>query len=390
MPQNNPATPLQSHIIEKIRQAGGRIPFRDYMEEALYHPTLGYYMNQRPKLGREGDFVTAPEITSLFGELLTLQCIEIWQAMGSPSCFTVLEAGAGSGRLAQDMLTTASHFVPFHEALRYAILERSGDFQQRQKVLLNDSPAAFERVMWHDSLASLQEAGGFEGVILSNEFLDAFPVHWVEVGEKGLLELAVAEADGGLKVESMAPEAPLEAACLDHLDPPLEPGVRTEVGLDGRRWAQEAAKLLQCGVMISIDYGYTGAEYYHPSRIQGTLCGYYQHEQVNDPLAHPGEMDLTAHVDFSALAADCEKVGLETLGYTTQGWFLMGLGILERLEMLRKKMGPGEALENLEKSVRRLIMPEAMGERFKVLAQGRGLKGAALAGFRLNDQRQRL
>ncbi|MBF0588018.1 MAG: SAM-dependent methyltransferase [Magnetococcales bacterium] len=382
---------LRAVLSAMIQEAGGRLRFRDWMEAALYHPQWGYYMAQRPRLGREGDFVTAPEMTSLFGELLALQWIEVWQAMGKPNPFTVVEAGAGSGRLALDVLTTSARFADYYAALRYVIIERSPDFQQRQKLLLEDVAASGRPVFWCEALQELDAGQGIEGVIFSNEFLDAFPVHWVEMGEAGLLELAIAERqDGGWEVVAVEPQAPLEPDYLSGLETPLPIGVRTEVGLDGQHWVAEAAGRLQRGVMVTIDYGYTGPEYYHASRLEGTLTGFWQHAQLNDPLAHPGEMDLTAHVDFSAVARVGERAGVRTMGYTTQGWFLMGLGILERLEQLRAKMAPGEALESLEKTVQRLVMPQAMGDRFKVLAQGRGVDPLKLSGFRLNDQRHRL
>ncbi|MBF0623334.1 MAG: SAM-dependent methyltransferase [Magnetococcales bacterium] len=369
-------------------QQGVGLPFRDYMDLVLYHPREGYYMGVTSPIGRGGDFVTSPEITSLFGELLTLQWIEIWQALGQPGRFTVVELGPGSGRLAADVLTTARRFPPFCAALDYRLVECSPGLQDLQRRTLA-AIGALEQVSWPDG----QALTGIEGVIFSNEFFDALPVHWVEQGEDGLLELRVHRGEQGWIARPGPPGAGLDPELLARRGIHLAPGHRTEVGLEGLAWMERLARTLERGLLVTVDYGHPAADYYHPVRSAGTLAGHRRQERVDDPLAHPGAMDLTAHVDFSALAAAGTRGGLDTLGFTAQGWFLLGLGILERLEQVQRRQGETGAAggEALKEAVLRLIMPGAMGERFKVLAQGRGLpEDFRPAGFRLNDQRHRL
>lgn len=379
---------MLSFLKQAITQAGGALPFHRYMQQVLYHPQYGYYMSNRPRLGRQGDFVTAPEMTSLFGELLTLQCMEIWTRLGQPTCFQLLEAGAGNGKLAADILRTARRFPAFQAALTYAILEISPDFQARQRQTLEEAGISAKTLHWFHDLSSFSESS-FEGVILSNEFLDAFPVHWVEMTEDGLQELAVIQGKKGLEAHKIAIAPPLDPHYFVTLGVNLPVGMRTEIGLAGMAWMEQMGRILKRGVVLSIDYGYTQAEYYGPALPQGTLTGFYQHQQVADPLLHPGEMDLTAHVEFTAMARAGEKGGLTTLGYTTQAWFLMGLGILQRLEILAASQEK-TAHERLRQTVLRLIMPQGMGDRFKVLAQGKGLSADTLAGFSLNNKHQRL
>ncbi|MEO5364310.1 MAG: SAM-dependent methyltransferase [Magnetococcus sp. DMHC-8] len=379
---------LQSILRQAIAQAGGLLPFVRFMDLALYHPRHGYYMTGRSRLGRTGDFVTAPEMTSLFGELLTLQWIEIWQQLDQPARFQVVEAGAGSGKLAVDILRTARRFPAFQEALAYGVLEISPDFRALQRRTLAEAGFAPDRIDWYDTLADLAE-GGVEGVLFSNELLDALPVHWLEMTAAGLRELGVALDGAGLTTGLMPVAPPLGADHFTRLGLTLPVGMRTEVGLAASDWMAQAARCLRRGVIVTIDYGYTQAEYYGPALPQGTLTGFYRHQQVADPLQHPGEMDLTAHVNFTAVAQAGEAQGLTTLGYTTQAWFLMGLGILQRLERLAGAW-PAAEQQRLQQTVMRLIMPQGMGERFKVLAQGRGLTASLLSGFSLHNPVARL
>ncbi|GAB0055896.1 hypothetical protein SIID45300_00195 [Candidatus Magnetaquicoccaceae bacterium FCR-1] len=378
--------PIAGVLREAIAGAGGSLPFCRFMELALYHPRHGYYMTGRTRVGRGGDFVTAPELTSLFGELLALQCIEIWQLLGRPALFEVIEMGGGSGRLALDILTTARRFPEFFPALRYGLVEISPDFRDRQERLLQEAGFGPERVAW---LAGVPETVA-DGVILGNEFLDAMPVHWVEMGADGLRELAVTmDRDGGLQNCHREPCEARIAAYFEGAGIGLPVGFRDEVGLAAWDWMADVGMRLRRGVLLMIDYGEVDQDHFGPYRQAGTLVGHRDGERVDDPLRHPGAMDLTAHVNFSAMARAGVAGGLELLGFTTQGWFLQGLGILERLEMAARRMEP-EAVERLRKVAMRLLLPDEMGERFKVLAMGRGVGDGVLSGFRLNDQRNRL
>ncbi|MBF0440128.1 MAG: SAM-dependent methyltransferase [Magnetococcales bacterium] len=381
---------MSSLVLQKLAEVlvanGGVLSFRRFMELALYHPDFGYYMTGRARIGREGDFVTSPELTSLFGELLTLQCVEIWELLDRPKPFCLVEMGGGTGRLSADLMTTARRFPGFFDALSLVLVDTSPDFRARQEQLLLSCDVDLGKVSWRSDLPERVE----HGVILGNEFLDALPIHWVEMGGEGLLEIGVSlNGEGGLKTVLIPPQPPMDEGYLVRAGIELAVGERTEVGLVAADWMREAGRVLQNGVLLLIDYGDTAKEYHSPGRGAGRLVGHRGHERIDDPLCFPGEMDLTAHVDFSAMVRAGQAGGLDLLGYTTQGWFLLGLGILERLEQATRRMSE-EAAMALRQTAMRLMMPQEMGERFKVLAMGRGMKERGLSGFRLNDQRQRL
>ncbi|MBF0448530.1 MAG: SAM-dependent methyltransferase [Magnetococcales bacterium] len=380
------------HFIKKlIEKSGGIIPFERYMSEVLYNPDQGYYCVPKKRIGPGGDFVTSPEITSLFGELLALQMIELWQLMGSPATFQLIEVGPGSGRLACDLLHTAKRFTAFYCAVEYGLVEISPDFRSIQQTNLNQV-GVLDKVRWYRDIQELAKPG-VVGVIFGNEFLDALPVHRVEMTERGLEELGVKWVEGS---DDSGHFEPAHLPLSKEIDPDyfkirnveLAMGTRTEIGLAGQRWIERCGQVLKQGMILMIDYGHPQSEYYAAVRTQGTLAGHLCQVRVDNPLSHAGEMDLTAHVDFSAILAAGRKSGLHLLGYTTQGWFLMGLGILERLEMISKR--DETRLNAAKEAVMRLILPEGMGEVFKVMALGRGLQGASMSGFRLNEQSHRL
>ncbi|MBF0621919.1 MAG: SAM-dependent methyltransferase [Magnetococcales bacterium] len=378
---------LNDYLRAQADSSGGVLPFVRFMAHALYHPQWGYYISGRPKLGRGGDFVTAPEMTAMFGELIAVQIVEVWEIMGCPDSFTVVEMGGGSGKLAWDVLGVLQRIQPLYDALSFVLIETSPDFQNQQRNRLSEDPKRLSVCVWETDITACDS---FEGVIYSNEFLDALPVHWVEMTESGLQERAVVWQDERWDFTCIPPELPLSADYFDHLNCALSVGFQTEVGLAGQQWMALAANQLNRGLILSIDYGYCAKDYY--ALPQGTLMGHRGHQTVNNPLETPGEMDLTAHVDFSAIARSGVQQGLTTIGWTTQAWFLMGLGLLERMDaVMRSATIPESDREHVRQTVMRLTMPDGMGERFKVLAQGRGLpEGAVLTGFRLNDQQKRL
>ncbi|MBF0425685.1 MAG: SAM-dependent methyltransferase [Magnetococcales bacterium] len=385
---------LQTILHQAAAATGGVLPFVRFMELCLYHPEQGYYMRKRCRIGRGGDFVTAPTITSLFGELITLQWIEVWEQLSRPRHFDLIELGAGGGELAADILRTAGRFPEFARALRYSIIETSPDFCRQQQQTLAPLRAAGTVVRWHANLDTLTAAlpEGIVGGILSNEFFDALPVHWLTMTTEGLRALGATWRDDRWQMVTMALPEEIPADYFTRRGLALAIGQQTEIGLHGVAWMRRLGTLMRRGVILTIDYGHPGREYHHAAYHAGHLVGHHRHARVDDPLAFPGEMDLTSHVDFSALASGGAAAGLATLGFTTQGWFLLGLGILTRLErLLARENLTREQREQLQGAVHRLIMPEAMGERFKVLAQGIDLPpGLLLAGFGLNDQQHRL
>jgi SAM-dependent MidA family methyltransferase len=384
-----------SFLQQLVRDAGGVVPFHRFMEWALYHPQQGYYMGSRARIGRSGDFVTAPEMSSLFGELLTLEWISVWQQMGSPDRFTVVEIGGGNGRLMADAWCTARKFPRFLQALEWIACERSPDFVSRQRQALDASGNREVNCRWVDGIDALAD-DSIVGILFSNELFDALPVHWLEVTAGGVRELGVALEDGNwrrvwLDLPLPAGLAPWVAAHGSR----LEVGTQAEVGLAGEALMQQLGRKLRYGIVMTIDYGYPDGELYAVARTAGTLVGFRTHQQVNDPLEFPAAMDLTAHVDFTALARAGESVGLHSLGFTTQGWYLLGLGILQRMGQITAGVDQATAdgtqsVTLLRQTVMRLILPEAMGERFKVLVQGRGMDTVALAGFSLDNRMDRL
>ncbi|MBF0380622.1 MAG: SAM-dependent methyltransferase [Magnetococcales bacterium] len=378
---------MKSELKKLIGESGGTIPFIRFMEEALYHPQKGYYTKVAKRLGPGGDFVTAPELTSLFGELLCLQMIELWQLLGSPKKFQLVELGPGSGRLAHDILRTAQKFKDFYTAVSYELVEISDDFSQRQKQLLKKGKL-HKKARWHKDFDGVAN-GGVVGVIFANEFLDALPVHLVEQSPHGLSEVGVKlNEDGEFTTEILPLAEKIGGDYFTSRGITLATGTRTEIGLPGQEWVKQAGAKLRQGMVLLIDYGHPQKDYYAAVRTNGTLAGHLKHVRVDDPLANPGEMDLTAHVDFTAILAAGREAGLDLVGYTTQAWFLMGLGILERLDILSKAGGADTG--PLKEAVKRLIMPEGMGETFKVMVLGKGIEGQQLSGFRLNQQNDKL
>ncbi len=362
---------LRQHIADAIKNAGGWLSFARYMELALYAPGLGYYSGGATKFGRAGDFVTAPEISPLFGQTLAAQVAEIMAG----SAAQVLEAGAGSGALAADLLLALQGLgvLPEH----YAILELSGELRERQRqTLAARAPALLARVSWLDALPTT-----FSGAVIANELLDALPTHIVVWREDGIAERGVGlDTDGEFMwVERPATGALLEtAAALPVVAPYL-----SEINLAARAWAAEWGRILQSGALLLIDYGYPQHEYYHPQRDRGSLLCHYRHHAHEDPLWLPGLNDITAHVDFTAVIAAAYEAGLNLYGHTSQAQFLLNCGIIELLARC-----PAEDAARylpLAAGAQKLISPQEMGERFKVMAMGRGLQ-EPLLGFRRGDR----
>lgn len=375
---------LVALIRAELDSSGGRIPFARFMELALYAPGLGYYSAGSVKLGVAGDFVTAPEVSSLFAYCLARQCRPLLQAIPRGE---ILEFGAGTGALACDLLRE----LEVLEALprRYGIVELSADLRARQQALLQERvPHLLGRITWHARLPDTP----MSGVILANEVLDAMPVHRL-VKQGGWRELYVGWREGaGFAYEP----GPLS-------EPRLEERLRTilaggggedfpdgyvlEICLAAERWVAAAADTLASGAILLADYGQPRAEHYHPRREGGTLRCFYRHRVHADPLILVGLQDITTDVEFTALAEAAVGAGLTVAGYTSQSYFLLGGGLMEWEERLQQA-APVERLR-LAQQIRRLTLPGEMGERFKVMALARGIE-VALPGFALRDERGRL
>ncbi len=334
----------------EIAAAGGWISFARYMELALHAPGIGYYARGDRQFGAAGDFVTAPELGSLFGRTLARQLKEI----EGP----ILELGAGSGALAETLLKELDR--------EYLILETSSALRERQRARLGGKVKFLDR---------LPER--FRGAVIANEVVDAMPVHAVAWRDQGIMERGVCI---DLKWEERAAQGRvLEEAKAIGVAAPYE----SEIGLAGPAWMRSLAASLERGVLLVVDYGFPRGEFYHPQRSMGTLMCHARHRAHGDPFLQPGEQDITAHVDFSALAAAAREAGLEVLGYATQAQFLVNCGITEVLAQAN--------LENalhyapIAAEAQQLLSPAEMGELFKVLAVGRGSEGK-LSGFSRGDR----
>lgn len=370
---------LRGLIRAEIVAAGGRLPFDRFMDLALYAPGLGYYVAGAAKLGAAGDFVTAPEVSPLFGACLAVQVAEVLERLGGGD---ILELGPGTGSMAVQVLSGLNRL----DALpgRYRLLEPSPDLRERQQDALTRShPGLVGRCEWLDRLPV-----GFRGVILANEVLDAMPVQRFRVGEGGAVEECfVCERAGGLE-DAWGPirspglgetVAGLQAAGLAG-----SPGYSSEVNLRLGPWLAALGETMTAGLALLIDYGYPRSAYYQPDRSMGTLMCHVRHRAHPDPYLHIGLQDITAHVDFSAAARAGLDAGFALAGFSTQGHFLIGCGI-ERL-MLGENGAPDL---DLALGAKQLLLPAAMGERFKVLGLTRGVAGP-WCGFSVRDLSDRL
>ena len=353
---------LLERIGAELAAAGNWMSFARYMELVLHEPGLGYYAGGARKLGAGGDFVTAPELSPLFGRALARQVAQLLQPGDA-----VLEFGAGSGVLAEVLLSEL-------EGMKYQILETSPELRDRQQKRLGN------RVQWLDQLPR-----DFRGVILANEVLDAMPVHAVAWTHAGILERGVCANEGQLAWSDRAAQGPVLARSSElEIEIPPSGRYESELALFARAWMLSLGRFLARGAILVIDYGFPAREYFHPQRSMGTLACHYRHHVHGDPFYLPGLQDVTAHVDFSALAQAAAGAGLEVLGYATQAQFLVNCGITDLLA----KEDPADTKRYLPlaSAVQKLLSPSEMGELFKVLAVGKGLKDP-LSGFSSGERR---
>jgi len=370
---------LLALIGEEVRAGGGWLPFERYMELALYAPGLGYYSAGAHKLGAGGDFVTAPEVSDLFGRCVARQCAPLLQASGGD----ILELGAGTGRMAASILSELAALGALPR--RYQILEVSADLAERQRVRLAGLPPELcGRIEW---LSALPEPG-FAGVMLANEVADALPCRRFVVRGAAVHELGVSLAEGGF-AETEGPPAPALAHECARLfaglgaSPPE--GYVSEVCLRADAWIASLAAALGQGALLVFDYGLPRRHYYHPQRATGTLRCHFRQRVHDDPYLNVGLQDITAWVDFTRLAESADAAGLAVEGFSSQAAFLLGLGI----ESLVAAAGTELERVRLAGESRRLVMPEEMGEAFKVIALTRGA-ALPLPGFALQDLRHLL
>ncbi len=380
---------LVASITEEIR-ASGPITFARFMELALYHPRFGYYTRLETgadadadtpggigedRIGWGGDYFTSSDVHPVLAQALAQQVRQMDTLLGRPDPLTVIEMGAGKGTLASDFLAAcAKEPGGWFDRVRYMIIERSPAMQAAQRATLGPWLGQSGRVAWVSQLDDLP-AGSLVGVLFSNELVDAFPVHRLRI-EQGEPKEVYVDCQGGRFCERVGPlSTPALKEHLRRLDLSLPEGYTTEANLEALAWMKGVARVLGRGFVITIDYGHTARDLYGPDRQRGTLLCYYHHLVSEDPYTRVGLQDMTAHVDFTSLAAVGEESGLHVTGFTNQMSFLMGLGVEQLLESLE----PGSA--ELP-SVVQLLRPEGMGRTFKILIQHKGLTEPQLDGLR--------
>jgi SAM-dependent MidA family methyltransferase len=354
-------------LLHQQAQASDGISFADFMAQALYHPKYGYYMTSRDRIGKAGDYYTSSSVNALFGRLVARQLAQMAELLSSET-FQIVEQGAGEGHLALDILDALAEEAPeLYARLTYTLIELSQDNRQRQAKNLD---AHTDKVSWSDENNWSITSGCF----LSNELVDAFPVHVVEKHSGVLKEVFVVSQDNTFIEEVRAATDPRLAEYFAWLDCAPVEGNRAEVNLAASDWIRQVGRRVEQGFVMTIDYGYPAKELYAPHRRLGTLMCYHRHQADDNPYDRVGEKDITAHIDFTALQKAGSEVGLETLSFSEQYRFLLGLGFFEELVRLEAAATDEKEARALRLTLKNLIMPEGgMGETFKVLVQGKNV-----------------
>lgn len=359
---------LTEILINKIKK-GGPISFHDFMEIALYYPSLGYYDAAQNRIGERGDYYTSPVLSPLFGSIIGRQLEEMWHVLDKKP-FTIVEYGAGTGVLCHDILRYLKNNEALYTDLRYCIIEKSETMRKLEKSNLA------EKVSWYNSINEISE---INGCVLSNELLDNFPVHKVVMKDQ-LMEAFVDYQNGFIEV--LQPANKDLKNYLQEQNITLSKDHTTEINLQAIDWIRDIASHLKQGFVLTIDYGFSATELYSSKRNSGTLICYKGHEVNELPYSNIGSQDITAHVNFTALNHWGKKYGLQYSGYTTQDHFLRSLGLMNYLRQLEMDQAPDK--KNLIIQIQKLLMD--MGSKFKVLIQQKGVKNKGLSGMQFPFQ----
>lgn len=355
--------PLLSILLKEIQQSGA-LPFRRFMELALYHPEHGYYASGRARIGKAGDFFTSVSVGRIYGRLLASICRECWERLERPADFTIVEQGANDGSMAADLLDALrEQDDSFSRTATYLIVEPFEINRQRQQERLREFP----EVRWVDSLEDLPE---FTGIHLSNELLDAFPVDVLRWSGANWEEECVACRDGLLSWTQRSIEDPYLQQATANLPTHLPQGFRVEINPGLSPWLATLHTKLQRGIILTVDYGQSGEDRYAPHRADGTVTAYRGHQRYNDPLPEPGLRDITAQVDFTTLAQSARAVGFVLLGYSDQHHFLVGTAE-PWLRSLGDLTAASDAARGDLRSLQTLLNPVTMGRQFKAIAFGK-------------------
>jgi SAM-dependent MidA family methyltransferase len=377
---------LEQKIIKKIRN-DGPITFKTFMEMALYYPDLGYYSSAKSLIGRRGDFYTGPHLHSIFGAMIGKQLVEMWDALDRPDNFKAVEMGAGHGYLCRDIfdyLHTASAGTSGSEAKKnflnsfhYIIIEPFAHFEKKQRELLADYQS---RISWAMALHEFPKET-IRGCFLSNELLDALPVHLVEMDDS-LQEVYVTSDSKGLIEDRNTPSSDALLNYLQDFSISLQSGYRTEINLGIKAWMLDVSSVLSEGFILTIDYGYSAKEYYSEDRTTGTIMCYHKHMYNENPYQNIGEQDITAHINFSSIKQWGSEAGLMTAGYCPQGTYLISSGIDELIS--EQYSESPDYLSEISK-IKGLIMPQGMGESHSVMVLYKGGRLPELRGFMMRN-----
>jgi len=327
---------LQQKIIRRIKSEGP-ITFKNFMEMALYEPELGYYSSEKTRIGRSGDFYTSSHLHPTFGMMIGKQIEEMWEIMNKPSVFQIVEMGSGAGYLCKDILEYYKGLGiggqglerEIIKNLQYIIVELNPAMREQQKKLLSDYS---DKIRW---ASSVRELNDIKGCFLSNELLDAFPVHIIEMNDE-IKEIFISADNEKLIEIKGAPGASEIADYLKEFSIEFEKGHRTEINLEIKKWLGEINRILTEGFILTIDYGYSSKDYYSEDRDRGTLLCYHEHRVTENPYQNIGEQDITAHVNFSSVKKWGDEIGIKTIGFCRQGTFLVSLGIDEAIAEIYK------------------------------------------------------
>jgi SAM-dependent MidA family methyltransferase len=374
---------LYNLICDRVAASSGqRITFAEYMDLVLYHPDYGYYSSGKVDIGARGDFYTSVSLGTDFGELIAEQVAQIWNILGCPVPFKLLEMGAGQGQLVSDILHHLQQkFFLLFQATEYIIVEQAPSLIQRQQNLLKEWIDKGVKLCWK-TWEDIEDAS-IVGCCFSNELVDAFPVHRVAIANGKLQEVYVTISETGLtevrgELSTKKLRDYFKRVNLELPFPAYPDGYQTEVNLAALDWLETVARKLRKGHLITIDYGYSAQRYYNPRRSQGTVQCYYQHRHHHNPYVNLGQQDITAHVDFTALERQGELCGLKNLGLTQQAIFLMALGLSDRLaELSSGKFNIQQVLQRRD-ALHQLINPDGLGG-FQVLVQSKGLSESEAA-----------
>ena len=363
---------LRARIEQEIYQ-NGPISFSRYMEMCLYEPGLGYYARSREQFGKAGDFYTSSDVHAIFGRLMARQFEEMWRALGSPERIEIIELGPGRGLFARDVLDWSRHKFPgFFRALHYTLVERSGGLQEKLASTLEEYMATQKAAIAGDIASPVSAKNA---IVFANEFFDALPVE--VLSDRGAMRVGW---EAGRFFESFVPASAAEMEYLDRYSIHSEEGERVEAGLEAQRWMARIAAVVPRGFAVIIDYGYTREELL-TGHHRGTVLCYRQHSVSDNPYEAPGEQDITAHVNFTALRAAGQQTGLDCLGLLTQMQFLMGIGEDTQFSDAFEDDGLPQVRAKRALQLKHLVTPAGMGEAFQVLVLSKGVESEKIAGL---------